>query len=259
MEVSEGIGKRWTMIMNDPGLKIHKWIAWSGPVLILGYLVCWAVLGHNIPPPDPSYTAQQLVDNYYVKYQSDILLGQSLSAFFGLIYLPWTCVIAIQMRRREKEPLLAYINLTGGILNAWVLASCPAMWAYAAEVAGKVDPELVKTIHFVAWYVFDMTYMVASLQGFAIGIFALCYRQEPVLYPVWVGWVAIFMAASFLPLSFIPYFKTGPIAINGLWSFHVVFLSFLVFCVGYSYYMLKEASRVRISPVQGVGQAVSYN
>jgi len=244
--------------MQDQDIKsIHQWVGWSGPILIVGYIISWGILGHNVPPPDPTYTAQELVDNYYLKYQFQIMLGQSLSAFFGLLYLPWTCLIAVHMRRREKEPLLAYINLTGGLLNAWVLAACPAMWIYAAEAAGKVDPELVKAIHFVTWYIFDTTYMVASLQGFAIGVFALKYREKPVLFPVWAGWLSIFMAASFFSLTFVPFFKTGPIALNGLWSFHVVFFSFLFFCLAFSWYVLNEAGRRKITLVTGIEQAIT--
>jgi len=235
---------------------VHKWTAWAAPLMIVGYVIGWAILGHNVPPPDPSYTAQQLVDEYYLKYRGQIMLGQSISALFGLLYLPFTCLIAVQMRRREKEPLLTYINLMGGTLNAWVLAVCPAMWIYAAEAAGHADPELIKAIHFVTWYIFDTTYMVASLQGFAIGAYALIYRQQPALFPPWAGWLSIFMAASFIPLTFVPFFKTGPVAINGLWSFHVVFISFLVFCVAYSYYTLREAGRIRLSPAMGIAQAV---
>ena len=79
---------------------VHKWTAWAAPLMILGYVVGWAILGHNVPPPDPSYTAQQLVDDYYLKYRGDIMLGQAISAFFGLLYLPFTCLIGVQMRRR---------------------------------------------------------------------------------------------------------------------------------------------------------------
>jgi hypothetical protein len=237
--------------------RIHKFVGWTGWMLLVGYTISWGILGHNIPPPDPSWSATELVQNYYVKYKSNIMIGESLAAFFGLLYLPWTCLITIHMRRREKEPLLAYINLAGGLLNAWVLAFCPAIWIYAAESAGTVDPEITKTLHFVGWYIYDTTYMVASLQGFAIGAFALTYQDSPVLFPRWAGWVAIFMAVSFFSLTAMPFFKTGPIALNGWLSFHIVFLSFFVFCITFTIYILREAARQKVNMVPTIGQAIS--
>ena len=27
-------------------------VAWCGPLFVIGYLIFWAILGHNVPPPN---------------------------------------------------------------------------------------------------------------------------------------------------------------------------------------------------------------
>jgi hypothetical protein len=241
---------------KELSLKIQKWAAWSGIAYCILYGITFIILPHNYPPPDPSFTAQQLVDNYYLKYHSRILLGQALSAATGILYLTWATQLTVQMWRRESAPILSLIQLGGGILTTWVVMFPPAMWAWCAENAGVVDPQLIKMVHFIAWYVFDMTYWVTTIECIAIFLLIVWDKQKPALMPKWVGYLALIAGLSFLPLTIIPYFKTGPFAINGWINFHVVFITFGLFTAVASYYMIQDLKRVKISSAQAVGQAM---
>ncbi|ADD68238.1 conserved hypothetical protein [Denitrovibrio acetiphilus DSM 12809] len=173
----------------------------------------------------------ELVNNFYIQYRDRILLGQALSACFGLLYAVWSVQLTIQMWKREKAPILAMINLMGGTLTGWVLIFCPVLWVWCAEFAGQADPELVKTVHFIGWYVYDMTYMITTVQGFAIGALVFLDKEKPALMPKWAAAFAVFVGASFFPLTFLPYFKDGIFAINGYWSFHTAFIGYGLFIV----------------------------
>ncbi|MGA2809516.1 MAG: hypothetical protein ABSE87_15415 [Terracidiphilus sp.] len=223
--------------------RIQLVCAWCGPAFVVLYGLSWAVLGHNCPPPDPTYSAPDLVANFYLKYQSQILLGQSLSTAMGILYLPWACQLTVQMMRREKTPILSLLQLTGGLLTTWVLIFCPALWVWCAEMAGTVDPVLIKAVHFLAWYVYDMTYMITTVEVIAIFLFVLLDKQKPALMPRWAAYLALFSGLSFLPLTFLPYFKSGPLAINGYWSFHVAFITYALFTAAIGYYMAKDLKR----------------
>lgn len=241
--------------------QVQRWTAWTGPVMVVTYLAFWIILGHNHPPPSTALTGAQLVAQYYAPNQSDILLGMALCAFSGLLYLPWSCLLAVQMWRREKVPVLTLLQLTGGVLTAWLLAACPAMWAWCARYATTpgVDPELVKSVHMVSWYIYDMTYMVTTIQLAGCGLFALLDKKAPAIFPRWAGWVAIWTGLSFLPLTFIPYFDDGPIAANGLWNFYVVFISWGVWFCSYSFFMFREVKRNAAAPFAALGQAVGFS
>ena len=235
---------------------LHKIIAWIGPICLVTFFLSWIVLSHNYPPPDPTYSAADLVTNYYGKYRSGIMLGMSLAACFGMLYMPWTCLVSALMMQREKVPVLALMQLCGGTLTAWILVMCPCIWVYCAEAANSVNPELIKTLHFIAWYIFNMTYMITTIQCVAVGIFAIMDQKQPSIIPVWAGWLSIAIGISFTPLTFLPYCKTGIFAINGLWAFHLVVLGFGTFTLTLTHFMLKAVGRAPLSPSPAIGQAV---
>lgn len=244
--------------MNDAvSRKIQLFCAWCGPAFVVLYGISWVVLGHNYPPPDPTFSAQELVDNFYLKYRSSIMLGQALSTAFGILYLIWACQLTVQMWRREQTPILSLIQLCGGLLTGWVLIFCPALWVWCAENAGAADPHLIKAVHFMAWYVYDMTYMVTTVEVSALFVLVMTDKQKPALMPKWAACLALFSGLSFLPLTFLPYFKTGPFAINGYWAFHVAFISYGLFTAIIGPYMAQDIKRVKIPAAPGLGQAIS--
>jgi hypothetical protein len=227
---------------------IQRLCAWCGFAFVVLYGFTFIYLPHNYPPPDPSFTAQQLVDNYYLKYQSAILLGQALSAATGVLYMMWCCQLTVQMWRREPLPILSLLQLTGGLLTAWVVMFPPAMWAWCAEMAGSADPKVIQAVHFIAWYLFDMTYWITTVEAIAVFLIVVLDKHQPALMPRWAAWLALAAGLSFLPLTAVPYFKTGIFAINGYWNFHVVFITYGLFTAITSYYMLQDLEYSR-SPV----------
>jgi magnesium-transporting ATPase (P-type) len=237
--------------------RIQIFCAWCGPAFVVLYGLTWCVLGHNYPPPNPAFTAQELVDNFYLKYQGSIMLGESLSAATGILYLVWACQLTVQMWRREKTPILSILQLAGGLLTGWVLIFSPALWAWCAEMAGTVSPELIKAVHFMAWYVFDMTYMITTVEVAALFVLVMADKTKPALMPKWAAALALFSGLSFLPLSFLPYFKSGPFAINGYWSFHVAFISYGLFTAIIGPYMAADIKRVKIPATPALAQALS--
>jgi hypothetical protein len=106
--------------------RVQVFCAWCGPAFVVLYGLTCCVLGHNYPPPNPAFIAQELVGNFYLKYQSSILLGESLSAATGILYLVWACQLTVQMWRREKTHNLSILQLAGGLLTDWVLIFAPA-------------------------------------------------------------------------------------------------------------------------------------
>lgn len=237
--------------------RVQLFCAWCGPAFVLLYGLSWAVLGHNAPPPNPAFTAQELVDNFYLKDRGQIMLGQSLSTVFGILYLIWACQLTVQMWRRESTPILSIIQLCGGLLTGWVLIFCPALWVWCAEMAGTVSPELIKAVHFLAWYVYDMTYMITTVEVIAIFIFVMADKRKPALMPKWAASLALFSGLSFLPITFLPYFKSGPFALNGYWSFHVAFISYALFTAIIGPYMARDIRRMNIPGDPMLAQAVS--
>src|SRR5260370_4186197 len=73
-------------------------VAWCGPVFGGGFIVFWAGLGHNVPPPNMmGMTSAQLISEYYGKYQNEIAFGMIGAATMGMFYTPWSLVLATLM------------------------------------------------------------------------------------------------------------------------------------------------------------------
>jgi hypothetical protein len=237
-------------------LRIQQVCAWCGVAFVVVCGFTFIYLPHNYPPPDPSFTPQELVDNYYLKYRGGIMLGQCLQAATGVLYMVWCCQLAVQMWRREQAPILSLLQLTGGLLTTWVVMFPSAMWAWCAETAGTTDPRTIQMIHFIAWYLFDITYMITTVEGIAVFLMVYYDKQKPALMPQWAGWLALIAALSFIPLTFVPYFKTGIFALNGYWNFHIAFGTYGLFTAVTSYFMVQDLKRVHAPIVAGVGQAI---
>lgn len=222
-------------------------IAWTGPVFVVAYFWFWGVMGHNIPPPNfVGMTAAQLVSEHYAKFQSDIEIGMTGCCFAGLIYLPWSCLLASMLRDEEgRMGVLSYMELTGGALTAWVLAFCPAIWLVCATNATVLDPSIIKMVHSFTWYIYDMTYAITTVQLIGLGMYTILNKKQT-MFPAWTGWCALAVGVIFLPLLLIASVAEGPFAVGGLWNFYIVFGTWLfAFFSPYSYFMLKELSSRR--------------
>jgi hypothetical protein len=81
------------------------------------------------------------------------------------------------------------------------------------------------------------------VQAIAAGLVGLADKSERPVFPRWVcGW-AIFAGVSFIPLTAMPFFRTGPLAWNGLLSFWTLFGTYFIWTASMGYCMVKDASR----------------
>lgn len=236
---------------------INIGIACCGPLFVIGYIFCWGVLGHNIPPPNMmAMTPEQLVADYYLKYQNDIAMGMIGCCVIGLLYLPWSMLLASMMREDDKSHgVLSMMESSGGLLTAWLLAFCPAIWATCALLAGSVPDYVVKAIHMFTWIIYDCTFMITTVQLAGLGLYTV-FNKKQTIFPAWTGWCAIAVGIIFVPLVLMPFVLEGPFAVSGTWNFYLVFGSwFFAFFAPYTYYMLKETLGYNASRTPGLVQA----
>jgi len=227
---------------NETKRLVNIAFAWCGPLFVIGYIILWAIMGHNVPPPNMmGMTSAQLIAEYYGKYQSDIAIGMIGCATVGMLYTPWSLLLATMLR--EDDGSLGVLSLTeaaGGILTGWLLAFCPAMWATCALLANSISPDLVKTLHVMTWIIYDCTYMITTIQLAALGTYIVLNKKQTV-FPAWTGWCAIAIGIVFVPLVLMPFVTDGPFAVGGTWNFFFVFGVWLFgFQLPIGYCMLKE-------------------
>jgi hypothetical protein len=245
--------------MEDSSTRaIERGLAWCGPIFIVGMTYCWAVMGHNAPPPNVlAMTSEQLVSEYYGKYPS-IGPGMIGAATFGLFYTLWSVLVAKLLREDNGSfGVLSMLELAGGILTGWLLASCSAIWATCAVLANQVSPDTIKMVHTFAWVMFDCTYMITTMQMVAMGLYTILNKKQT-MFPVWAGWTAIAIGVSFVALVLMPFVTEGPFALPGLWNFWLIFCGWIFAYFGvYSFYLLKHVYKRPDEQVRATGRAMT--
>lgn len=241
-------------------LTLKRAIAYCGPVFVVTYIIFFGWLGHNIPPPQMvGLSGQEFIDAYYGRYP-EIAIGMVGCAVAGLLYLPWSCLLASMLRDKDGNlGVLGLMEFSGGLLTAWLLAFCPALWAACSLMVGKVDPEVIQLLHLGTWVIYDCTFMITTVQLTGLGLYVILNREQQ-LFPAWSGWAAIAVGVAFLPLVLVPFVSEGPFSVDGIWNFYIVFGTWLfAFFAPFSYFMLKALGRGIVSaniPASGKTRAV---
>jgi hypothetical protein len=214
----------------------------SGFAFELLFTIFWACFGHNLPPASPSLNAPQLAA-HFVLHHNGILFGNSVAALVAVLWIPWTAQLAVVMWRIEgSSPVLTIVQVIGGALTAWVLMFCPAIWAVAA-FRPDADPNIVRALNDLGFILFNVTYAVTSVQAIAAGLVGLADNSVRPLFPRWVCYWAIFTGISFVPLTAMPFFKSGPLAWNGAICFWTLFGIYFFWTASMGTCMVKDALR----------------
>ena len=233
--------------------------AWCGPLFVVTYTIFWGIMGHNIPPPNMmGMSPEQLISEYYGKYQQDILIGMIACCAAGGFYLMFSLQLASMMRDEDGQlGLTAMMELGGGVLTSWSVIFCPALWATAAIFAvSNADPITIKMLHVATWIIYDCTFIITTIQCAGVALFTILNKKQT-MFPTWVGWCAMATGTVFVGVVFIPFVTEGPFVVSGLWNFYIVFgVWLLAFFLPYSYFAIKALSGRRDEmPMQRYSQA----
>jgi hypothetical protein len=210
---------------------------WSGAVMIVMWLGGFWLLADFLPPPSPNLTAEEIAQVY---------LGHTSSIRWGLIFTvigcaflgPFVVAISAHMRRMEgrNAPMSQVQLILGAIL---VLEFCfPVIIMQSAAFRADRSPQTIQTLNDVAWLIFLALVSTAILQAASVGIAILRdHRAEPIM-PRWMGYLSVFTSLSWVPGSFTVFFKTGPLAWDGVFVWWLPVGTFAVWLVAITRCML---------------------
>jgi hypothetical protein len=205
---------------------------WCGPVLVILFAIGFVALGRFLPPwvgpdQDAAHVAQVFWD-----HAIRIRLGVLIMLISMGLMAPWGAAVAVQTRRREgRFPVLTYAQLTCvAIATAMILATC-VFWGVAAFRPHAVSPEIVQLCDDVGWFFFLYTWPAFTLWAAAVGLAVLLDKADAPAYPRWAGYVSIWAAILIMPGGMITFFKTGPLAWNGLIALYVPVFAFFIWVV----------------------------
>ena len=81
------------------------------------------------------------------------------------------------------------------------------------------------------------------MQAIAAGLAGLAEESARPVFPRWVCFWAIFTGLSFIPITAMPFFKTGPLAWDGAITFWALFGTYFVWTGSTTVCMVRDANR----------------
>ncbi|BBY25833.1 hypothetical protein [Mycobacterium stomatepiae] len=217
---------------------------WSVCVYAALGLLGFAVFAGFWPPPGQQLDASA-ISRYFQTHHTAIQVGMVLMIVGAPCYYTWSAAISKLIGRMEGPTgILSTTELLGGLMTGLVTAVPAVVWQTAAFRAEARSSETVQTLYDFGWLFFDLTFMFSLLQSVALGFAILLDRRAQPLFPRWVGYLCFFTAALYIPLSLVPFVRTGPFAWQGLLNFWAVFVMFFVLIAAVTPYAFRAVRRL---------------
>jgi hypothetical protein len=187
-----------------------------------------------VPPPPPVGTAGAVVRDYYAAHGTRVLVFN----FLGLVGLvPFLPVIAYTVALvRDREGTRGWLWL---LILAAALFMCAAGFVALAVLQGAAycapdaGPELARALGDLASLWFGMFFV--TVVAFMLALAGAVQRTR--IWPAWIAWASLAVAAASLAASLGTVVTTGPLAAGGPVTL-VAFLAFLIWLLAYSVLIL---------------------
>lgn len=221
---------RTTSAMNARSLAVQRACAWAGPLFIVLMAIGFVGIARMIPPPAPGDTAAETA-KFFLGHAGRMKLGMIVSALAAGLLVPFSAVIALQMRRIEgRYPALSMIQFACGALLSLEFIYLIFFWQTAVFRQDR-SHEIVQLLNDMAWIPYIGLSVTVCMQAAALGVAALLDSRPAPVFPRWFGYYQLWAAAFFLPGTFNVYFHDGPLAWDGLIAFYLpiaVYVSWVV-------------------------------
>ena len=203
---------------------------WSGVLFAVLFFVGFGLIARYIPPPAPARTAAEVALSYGNNANA-IRAGMIISMYALVFFVPFTAAISVQLKRIEGEHTpLTYAQL--GIGCTLPVAFFPALYYFqVAAFRPERTPEAIQTLNDMGWLPFTGIIYAIFVQNLVIGFAVLSDQRAQPVYPRWYGYFCLWTALLYCPASLDVFFKDGPLAWNGLFSWWLSLLAFFAWIV----------------------------
>jgi hypothetical protein len=222
---------------------VERAMVWSGLVVIV-LTFAGFILARLLPVPpganlDPVHIAQ-----FYGAHPTSTRLG-FLLATIGLSFLaPMTAAIAAAMLRiKDAPPVLALLQVIGGV-GVVMMTVIPTILLNVAAFRPDRNPTVTQAISDIAWLLFVTPIPLFFFQEVPIAVAILMDRSPRPAFPRWVAYANLWIPLTFLPALLPYFFKTGPLAWQGLLVFYLGLATFGAWVVVMMWALLKANRQV---------------
>jgi hypothetical protein len=216
--------------------------AWAGIPLIV--LVGGGLLLAGLwPPPRPTDTAEQITA-FYAADPFRTRLGLALMMAGVALILPWGASIAAQTNRiRSSSSVCTLVQVAAfGVATIIGVASVIA-WGVAAFRPGEVPVEVTRGFSDLGWFFFVFDWSPLFMWYVAVSVAILGDRSPTPVFPRWSGYLGLWVALLSVPGGAMIFFKTGPLAFNGLFAIWIPLGVFFVWIIAMTWLTAQAVKR----------------
>ena len=228
----------------------HRFCAWTGTMFIALFLVAFVFIGRMVPPIPPSWTSVQ-VASFYRDHSFAIRAACAIAQLATTFGFSWSACLAIWTSKAEgKMPILAWSQL---VCSAWSFGGSYMLSVTFSAAAYRADrPEqTIYELNDLGWYWMVMVGSCAVMQSVFSGIAILSDKHETPVMPRWVGYFNIWMGILLAPGVAMTFFKTGPFAWDGLFTFWMPLSAFSLWIFVNTWAVLKAIRREELAQIAG--------
>ena len=208
-------------------VRIQKFSAWSGMVLVVTFIAGWCVLSGFVPPPSPAKSAIE-VATFFADHPIRMKIGLMMCLVGSAFLAPFTGVISTQLKRIEgRHKTISYTQIVagGGVAVGFTMGLI--IW-YAAAYRPMADPVITQRFNDIAWFIWVSWAYLPAAQTIAVGIAILLDKRVDPVFPRWLGYLSLWCAVLYLPGGLAVFFFSGPFAWNGLITWWFLVIAYLV-------------------------------
>ena len=178
------------------------------------------VVGGYVPARSPSASAVDIAA-WYAGHTMSIRIGLVLTLLGFTLLLPFGIVMALQTRRCEARPVMAWLQVGSAAIGVLEGVLTVVFWAVASFRPTDVDPGVTRMLNDLGWFTFLFNVPTFTVWLAAIAV-AILRDPSPVpIFPRWTGYLNVWAAILFMPGVLIVFFKSGPFAFNGIFALYV--------------------------------------
>ena len=189
------------------------------------------LLAKYLPPPSPELSPADLV----ARLRSNLngfRLGMVLTMFGFALMVPWSMGVDARAGGHDQPPVLTYVQLGSAAIGS--LIGQGATWIFEATAyrLDDTDPFIVRSLHDLGWFTFLAPWPSFTVWCLALAIAILRGGTAEIGLPRWSGYLSIWTGILFMPACLIFWFKSGPMAWNGVIAFYIPVFIFFIWVIG---------------------------
>lgn len=219
---------------------VHLATVWSGPAFFVLYLIAFGIIAGYLPPPAPSLSTEEVVQ-LFDEEGGRIRLGLILGMIFATLLFPFFGAISIQIARIEgTRMVLSMLQFGAGVLLIVFFFICHMLWI-SMTFRDTYDDSAMRQVNDLSWLTFVMVFPTYVLQMICIATASFMDTTEKIL-PRWYGYFCLWVGIAGCGGAIAVYFKTGPLAWNGVIGFWIPIVMFAVWLCLSVYVLLRAVN-----------------